>query len=63
MYQLCQMAATMMVDLGINKKNPAPNSIETVGPILQPSFQPPSTISDSLERRRTYLACYYIIAS
>jgi hypothetical protein len=53
------MAATMMVDLGINKKNPAATSIETVGPVPQP----PSAFSDSLERRRTYLACYYLIAS
>ncbi|EHL00022.1 hypothetical protein M7I_4104 [Glarea lozoyensis 74030] len=60
MYQLCQMAVAMMVDLGINKPNSSTNSLDAQAYHDSPSL---SASSENLERRRTYLGCYYIVAS
>lgn len=61
MYQFCQMAAAMAVDLGINKSRHESNPLDMMDSLNTPKG-PKSTLAD-LEERRTFLGTYYMTAS
>ncbi|CZR59098.1 related to cercosporin resistance protein [Phialocephala subalpina] len=60
LYQLCQMATSLAVDIGINK--PLEQTKESSSLVLaRTTFFLPSSVSlEDLEARRTYLGCYYV---
>ncbi|CAG8974655.1 hypothetical protein HYALB_00010751 [Hymenoscyphus albidus] len=61
MYQFCQMAAGMAVDLNINHPDGDHNPLDMMTPLRSPKR--PKTSSIDLEERRTFLGTYYMTAS
>ncbi|CAG8948861.1 hypothetical protein HYFRA_00001984 [Hymenoscyphus fraxineus] len=61
MYQFCQMAAGMAVDLDINHPDGDHNPLDMMAPLKSPKRPKPSSID--LEERRTFLGTYYMTAS
>lgn len=61
LYQLCQMATSLAVDLGINKPLERANEASNSLVLARTNLFLPSVVSlEDLESRRTYLGCYYV---
>lgn len=65
MYQLCQMAVAMVVDLGIDKPThhvQVPMTSFDVSSIM-PFMRHGKPSGGELEAMRTFLGCYFLISS
>ncbi|KAG9229713.1 hypothetical protein BJ875DRAFT_522221 [Amylocarpus encephaloides] len=62
-YQLSQVAIAMSVDLGINRPYKPQDVLDPIPLCWLPSGDPQKIMSEELERRRTYLGCYYLVGS
>lgn len=64
MYQLCQMAFAMVVELGIDKHaRQTEVSITSFNPTLLPIMRHGKPAASELEAMRAFLGCYYLTSS